>query len=478
MKILMLLYNTVDRDSRVLREAAALATAGHEVRVLGIGDSKHLGQKVMPAGFTIVWGQRPGQNDRDLPAQDVPRRIIAGLVRAAKAVHRPKGLALTALLTVAVIASLIFLVPREAHLATFSWIIGTLVVLGVAGLAFTRTAAWRRLRPELGPAFHLFLDALFENRPRKLTFTRNLGDFQPDVVHCHDVEPLPAAIEIVKRTGALFTWDAHELYDEFPGMQRVVQNDRRRLIRRVAPLLDGFVTINDSIARDYAERFPKLPPAVIVKNAANFDPKATLPVDDGRLHKAAGVPKDRKIILYQGGFTLHRGLEALVRNATAIPQGWSLVLMGWGGLEAPLAESAAAVNASTGDAHRVTIIPPAPQAELAQWSAGATLGVIMYDNTGKNHLYCTPNKLWEFPAAGVPIICNDLVELAGSVRANNIGWVLSDENDPAALSQLIGSLTAKDIEKTRANCLTYMRGDNWSVYSQRLVDYYAGITRR
>jgi glycosyltransferase involved in cell wall biosynthesis len=102
----------------------------------------------------------------------------------------------------------------------------------------------------------------------------------------------------------------------------------------------------------------------------------------------------------------------------------------------------------------------------------------MYDNTGKNHLYCTPNKLWEFPAAGVPIICNDLVELGGSVRANNIGWVLSDDNDPAALSALVGSLSDADIAQARANCVTYITADNWDVYAQRLVSYYAGINRR
>ncbi len=54
------------------------------------------------------------------------------------------------------------------------------------------------------------------------------------------------------------------------------------------------------------------------------------------------------------------------------------------------------------DESKVRFIPPAPQKELKSWTQGATLGIIPYEGKMLNHWIATPNKLWEYPSAGVP----------------------------------------------------------------------------
>ncbi|HYE68658.1 MAG TPA: hypothetical protein VEA58_08600, partial [Anaerovoracaceae bacterium] len=52
-----------------------------------------------------------------------------------------------------------------------------------------------------------------------------------------------------------------------------------------------------------------------------------------------------------------------------------------------------------GNPEIVVFIPPAPQNDLALWTAGGTIGIIPYEKIGLNHWFCTPNKLWEYPNA-------------------------------------------------------------------------------
>lgn len=81
----------------------------------------------------------------------------------------------------------------------------------------------------------------------------------------------------------------------------------------------------------------------------------------------AGVP----IVLYQGLYLPHRGLENLIRAAAGFARA-RLVLMGWGVLLDTLREVAAR-EASPG---RVIFVDPVPMSELLAVTAGADLGIV------------------------------------------------------------------------------------------------------
>src|SRR5262249_12457061 len=144
----------------------------------------------------------------------------------------------------------------------------------------------------------------------------------------------------------------------------------RRRQRFYSDKVDAFITINDSIAAHLKKRYPKLPQPVIVKNATRM-PKGVVHYD-GRLHRAAKLDREIKILLYQGGFAQFRGLEALVRSAALLPSDWALVMMGWGRHEGALRAIARTVDPKS---KAIRFLPGAPHAELAEWTAGGALGV-------------------------------------------------------------------------------------------------------
>jgi glycosyltransferase involved in cell wall biosynthesis len=293
---------------------------------------------------------------------------------------------------------------------------------------------------------------------------------RPDAVHAHDLQAVPIALAVKRAIGCPLIFDSHELHDDLSLISEAERERSRRKHRSFAPHIDGLVTVNESIGRTLRERYPALPEPVIVRNATRYTGERML--DDGRLHRAAGLARSTRILLYQGGFARHRGLDVLVRAAPLLPEGWALVMMGWGNFEPELRRIAAEVDPA---GERVRFVPGAPQEELGQWTAGGSLGVIPYENVCLNHWFCTPNKIWEYPVAGVPILASPFPELAKAVEENGIGLLLADPVTPANIAAVVASVGDDDLERMRERCGAFLARDNWSIYERRLIELYARV---
>jgi glycosyltransferase involved in cell wall biosynthesis len=296
---------------------------------------------------------------------------------------------------------------------------------------------------------------------------------QPDVIHCHDCLTLPTGARVKRALQIPLVYDAHEIYDAAYSRMIGITDYYVRIHERYLPIVDKFITINDSIALYYRLSYPRAVPAVIIRNATS----RVAPFEyDGRLHLAAELPRSQKIVLYQGGYSLGRGLRVLVRAAALLPKGWTLVMMGWGPLAADLKQIAASAAPRASGEPKVRFIPPAPQNELHLWSAGGTVGVIPYQDTYLNHWYCTPNKLWEFPAAGVPILVQPFPELRRVVDTYQCGWVLPGALTPLAIANSIAGLTDEMLAKAREGCQRFIEADSWEpLYEHRLTALYASL---
>ena len=123
----------------------------------------------------------------------------------------------------------------------------------------------------------------------------------------------------------------------------------------------------------------------------------------------------------------------------------------------------------------MVFLPGVPQHELQQWSAGATLGVIPYENTSLNHLYCTPNKLWEYPSAGVPVLCSDLIEMTAVLEKYEFGFLLPREFSSADIVSVVSGLSSERLATARVNCTSWLEANNWSVWERNLLAIYDNI---
>ena len=80
------------------------------------------------------------------------------------------------------------------------------------------------------------------------------------------------------------------------------------------------------------------------------------------------------------------------------------------GAEGNYAERLRVVAIEKGVAERVHLIGPVPLEALLSYTAQADIGVSLLEDSCENHRLALPNKLFEYLAAGLPVVVSNLPE--------------------------------------------------------------------
>jgi glycosyltransferase involved in cell wall biosynthesis len=385
-RVCMFVTNSVSIDTRVIKEAASLAAAGHAVTVLGLREPGQAAQEMLE-GFAI----------RRLRPDTLRRRRVGW-----RAVLAPLGMAWA--------------------LADY-W--------------------WRAFRAATAPAF--------------------------DVYHAHDLVTLPVAWAARARRGGAIVYDAHELFTELSRLDPVSRAFFRVLETLLIGRADRVLTVNDSIAAELSRRYAVATPRVL-RNCPRTLGRRPDPAESP-LRERARVPAGRAIVLYQGLYMPHRGLENLVRASAAFENA-QLVFMGWG----PLLDNLKAIAVSEGVGDRVTFIDPVPMGDLLAVTAGADVGVIPYRNVGLNNYFTSPNKLFEYCAAGVPVAASRFPELVKVVEGLQVGRTF-DPDDPASIATTVNAIVRDPLElaRLRENAGRAAPGFSWEREAEVLQAVYDSL---
>jgi hypothetical protein len=178
------------------------------------------------------------------------------------------------------------------------------------------------------------------------------------------------------------------------------------------------------------------------------------------------------IFLVQGAFAVHRGFEKLINVWDKVDSRAKLWLRGPGN---PEKTALIELAKSKGVLDRGVFFPDAvDEAELVAAAREADVGLVPYEPIGPNYRYCSPNKLSQYLAAGLPIICNELDFVKSVVVGNGVGAAV-DFRDEAALARTIDEFVGKRDSipalSRRAQAL-FKSSFNWLVQSRNV---YAAI---
>ena len=257
--------------------------------------------------------------------------------------------------------------------------------------------------------------------PYYLHFLELARRYPGRVFVAHDLPVLASAAVAAEEFGCYLAYDAHELYPE----QHLFSAERSASLGQAEAELisraDLVTTVNGSIASEMAERYCIDRPSIILNCPAA--PAGGLPVPrTNLLRDHLGLDHHHFIVLFQGGLSPNRNLEALVDAMSMVRRrDVVLVLLGPDGGTRSTIEQIARTSGLLGD--RVRIVDPVAQDVLLSWTAGADIGIIPYPSIDLNSRLCTPNKLFEYIVAEVPILANDLPELRNFVVGNGFGMV-------------------------------------------------------
>ncbi|MDR0225283.1 MAG: glycosyltransferase family 4 protein [Burkholderiaceae bacterium] len=261
-----------------------------------------------------------------------------------------------------------------------------------------------------------FMEQPLDNWERNvLDFTCKLD--QVDVVHAHDLPALRVATLISKRRHIPLIYDAHELYSYQPG---VIGERKKRLLETEHVLIghcDEIVVINEDQARvmqkDHgAGSYTPLTNAT--EQPVGFDINCRKTIVQDKLGLEPGTPT----LIFMGGINRGRKIHLLFEGLAQAKVRAHLILLTWG-MEIPEFEELA-IN--LGIADRVHFMDPVPWSEIVEWAASVDVGVMPYQAQDLNTKISSPNKMYEFIAAGTPMIgSTELVNVKRVVEAEGFG---------------------------------------------------------
>jgi glycosyltransferase involved in cell wall biosynthesis len=405
-RVVMLVDNEIESDSRVQKAARSTAEAGWDVTLLGcasatsddgLAASWRLGSadvRVLPLAGTRT--REPGRQR----ATGIAARLRArgGLpLRAARLVRRP-----------------------FEHAQVWFW-------RGTMG-----DQAWRRLEPGLW------------NYER--TFGSVIDELEPDIIHAHDFRMLGVGARAALRAraagrAASLVWDAHEF---LPGVKPWRDNARwlpahRAYEREYAPYADAVVTVSDTLA-DLLQREHGLPrrPAVVL-NAPSIDlaggPAARSTTD---LRLRCGVDANQPLLVYSGSASVQRGLDTVVRALPRLPEVHLALVVA--DPSAPYVRQLSAAADRFGAGDRLHVLPYVRYDEVVGFLSAADVGVIAIHHW-PNHELSLITKFFEYSHARLPIVVSDVRTMAETVRATGQGEVFRAE-DVADFVRAIESVLA------------------------------------
>ncbi|WP_433164742.1 glycosyltransferase family 4 protein [Kribbella sp. CA-247076] len=503
LRVVMMVANDVTNDSRVRKEAAALAETGAEVTVLGVSSGGLPSREILD-GALIVRVPVPfslrDERKRSRTARRDWRPPLVGYKHRSTYVARSQRIQ----------AELKELKADSGHaIAAAKAGKGNPVKykLGVAARLLRRTrwqaaqkatwvrkgvgnksdvpfkfswraydgvihrmpwpASWRRLHPEA-------LDL-------EIAFGDLIDRLEPDVVHAHDMHVIGVATRAAGRAKLRgkhlkVVYDAHEYV---AGLSRYGARTRRSIAawanheREYIGQVDQVVTVSPAIAKRLRQEHKLGHEPAVIMNTPN---PADVSVEVTDIRTRIGLRPEVPLLVYSGGVTRARGIETAVQALVDLPDAHLAVVC----VPAVATDAVRVLQtqaAALGVEDRLHCVDPVKPNEVVAFLRTADVGLIPILRY-PSHEMSLPNKLFEYAFAGLPVVVSDMPSMKEFVDRTRIGevFVAADAHDLAAkVRTVLGDL---DTYRERVADPGYQQEVSWAGQAEKLRGLYGELVGR
>ncbi|MCQ1529161.1 glycosyltransferase family 4 protein [Lutispora saccharofermentans] len=296
-----------------------------------------------------------------------------------------------------------------------------------------------------------------------------------DIIIANDLPSLKAASIIAQEKGIPLIYDAHENYTEQCTLMKKYAKQLEKVEAEILPNVNFWIVPNELLGNcmieKYGNKYKKnIDKPLVIQNAIDRWNEYETCKDNDILRKKLGIGENKKILLFQGGFLAKRNLENLVKSMKYVMNtDVVLVMLGFGSFGEVLKNIARRSKLDK----KVIFMDAVPQQELLRYTCSADAGIIPYPAVDKNTYYCSPNKLYEYIQARLPILANDLPFIKKVLEDNEIGKV-EDFSNPRNIARAIDSIFSDeiDLKKYRYNLNKLSDLVCWEAEKQKLIDEY------
>lgn len=251
-----------------------------------------------------------------------------------------------------------------------------------------------------------------------------------DIYHFHDPELLPYGLLLKRRTGARVIYDSHECYSDDIQTKEWLPAPLRRVVARAFGELESYVVRKLDLvvaATPHIDRFfRKMTPNVVTIN--NYPLRQEF---GGARHD----DKHKNSFCYVGAISFVRGIISVLDALDEVDAGIGFHLAG--NFASPAVEAAAREHRNWS---RVTFHGQVGRDEIARIYASSFAGIVTF-LPERNHIFSQPNKLFEYMAAGLPVICSNF-DLWRSMVDEGQSGLCVDPCSPGEIAQAINTLAS------------------------------------
>lgn len=285
-----------------------------------------------------------------------------------------------------------------------------------------------------------------------------------DIIHCHDLNTLQfgAFMKLLNFGRVQLVYDAHEYETQRNGL-----HGWRKVYAKVkewflVKFTNRVVTVGETIADEYVRLYGIKKPVVILNCPILRTPGVT---KKDLFREAFDIPADKKIFLYQGYLYPGRGIEVILEafDQMQLEKG-VIVFMGEGTLVNKIQQ-----HPKYGKS--VFIQPFVSGEVLLGYTSSADCGIAFIEDISLSDRYCLPNKLFEYIAAGLPVIGSGLPDIKRFITTHKVG-VAAPSNDVEGFIQAFNDLPDLDSPELKENILRARDLFNWGTQEKVLYELY------
>ena len=211
-----------------------------------------------------------------------------------------------------------------------------------------------------------------------------------------------------------YVFQCHELYDAFPLYKKRLKKVMQKAVVNVNP--------DDNRGAIFRSWYKLKETPITLSNKPFYHPKERqLKIEDKAVASQIEVVKGKKILLYQGGIVAQRDVRSIAKAVEFLKKEWVLVLMG-------NTDASDYLSSLLKDFPETIYIPSVTAPKHLQITSWARIGILSYSFDDINHVFCAPNKTWEYAGFGIPVLSSDVPGVMNDVKKYNNGISLNLEN--------------------------------------------------
>lgn len=286
------------------------------------------------------------------------------------------------------------------------------------------------------------------------------------ILIANDLDTLPAMFLASRLKGTQLVYDSHEYFTGSFELEnrRFVKSFWEKIEKWIVPKLKHVMTVNNSIARLYHEKYGI--DVAVVRNFAPYREQAV------QLCELPGEIRNRPFFILQGsGINTGRGAEEAVL-AMKLVDGAVLLIAGRG---LALKEIKNLILSEKLE-NKVVLMDPVPYETLMQITSQAVAGLSLDKPLSLNYMYSLPNKISDYIQARVPLIVSNLVEVTSIVRGYDIGIVcerVEAEDIAKCMKTVLNDASLRT--KWKVNLDGAARDICWEKEEGTLRTFYSGL---